>query len=115
MLKITIISVGGMKESYFAEAIAEYEKRASAYAELKNINLKEAPLAATRAGDISAALDAEGEALMHAAFDSMRLSARSYDRILRVSRTIADLAGSEELKREHIFEAIGYRALDRRN
>lgn len=35
MLKITIISVGGMKESYFAEAIAEYEKRASAYAELK--------------------------------------------------------------------------------
>lgn len=64
MLKITVISVGGMKESYFAEAIAEYEKRASAYAELKNINLKEAPLAATRAGDIAAALDAEGEQIL---------------------------------------------------
>ena len=59
MLKITIISVGGMKESYFAEAIAEYEKRASAYAELKNINLKEAPLDRVREGDIAAALDAE--------------------------------------------------------
>lgn len=64
MLKITVISVGGMKESYFAEAIAEYEKRAGAYAELKNINLKEAPLAATRAGDIAAALDAEGEQIL---------------------------------------------------
>ena len=64
MLKITVISVGGMKESYFAEAIAEYEKRASAYAEMKNINLKEAPLAATRAGDIAAALDAEGEQIL---------------------------------------------------
>ena len=64
MLKITVISVGGMKESYFAEAIAEYEKRAGAYAEMKNINLKEAPLAATRAGDIAAALDAEGEQIL---------------------------------------------------
>lgn len=64
MLKITIISVGGMKESYFAEAIAEYEKRASAYAELKNINLKEAPLDRVREGDIAAALDAEGEQIL---------------------------------------------------
>ena len=64
MLKITVISVGGMKESYFAEAIAEYEKLAGAYAEMKNINLKEAPLAATRAGDIAAALDAEGEQIL---------------------------------------------------
>ncbi len=64
MLKITIISVGGMKESYFAEAIAEYEKRASAYAELKNINLKEAPLDRVREGDSAAALDAEGEQIL---------------------------------------------------
>lgn len=64
MLKITIISVGGMKESYFAEAIAEYEKRASAYAELKSINLKEAPLDRVREGDIAAALDAEGEQIL---------------------------------------------------
>lgn len=58
------------------------------------------------------ALDAEGEALMHAAFDSMRLSARSYDRILRVARTIADLDGQERISPEHVAEAIQYRTYD---
>ena len=58
------------------------------------------------------ALDAEGQALMHAAFDSMRLSARSYDRILRVARTIADLDGQKNISAEHIAEAIQYRTYD---
>lgn len=58
------------------------------------------------------ALDADGEALMHAAFDSMRLSARSYDRILRVARTIADLDGQKNISAEHIAEAIQYRTYD---
>ena len=58
------------------------------------------------------ALDADGEALMHAAFDSMRLSVRSYDRILRVARTIADLDGQKNISAEHIAEAIQYRTYD---
>ena len=58
------------------------------------------------------ALDAEGEALMHAAFDLMRLSARSYDRILRVARTIADLDGQKNISAEHVAEAIQYRTYD---
>lgn len=64
MLKITVISVGGMKEKYFADAIAEYEKRASAFAEIKNINLKEAPLFDARDAEIAAALNAEGEQIL---------------------------------------------------
>lgn len=58
------------------------------------------------------ALDAEGDALMKAAFDTMNLSARSYDRILRVARTVADLAGAEQISAEHLAEAIQYRTFD---
>ncbi|MGX8693047.1 MAG: YifB family Mg chelatase-like AAA ATPase [Clostridia bacterium] len=58
------------------------------------------------------ALSAEGEELMRQAFDAMGLSARSYDRILRVARTIADLAGSESIEPEHVAEAIQYRTYD---
>ncbi|MEA5151722.1 MAG: YifB family Mg chelatase-like AAA ATPase [Oscillospiraceae bacterium] len=58
------------------------------------------------------ALSGDCEALMRAAFDSMGLSARSYDRILRVARTIADLAGAAAIAPEHLAEAIQYRTCD---
>lgn len=54
-------------------------------------------------------LDEQGGALMKKAFDKMGLSARSYDRILRVARTIADLAGCERIEMPHVAEAIQYR------
>ena len=57
-------------------------------------------------------LDAESEELMRGAFEAMGLSARSYDRILRVARTIADLDGSEEIRSDHLAEAIQYRSYD---
>ena len=57
-------------------------------------------------------LSPEGEELMRDAFDTMGLSARSHDRILRVARTIADLDGAEEIGVEHIAEAIQYRSFD---
>ena len=58
------------------------------------------------------ALSPECEQLMHQAFDSMALTARSYDRILRVARTIADLDGAQTIGLAHLAEAIQYRTYD---
>ena len=55
------------------------------------------------------ALDSECQRLMQGAFDRMGLTARSYDRILRVARTIADLEGSPGIRVHHLAEAIQYR------
>ena len=58
-------------------------------------------------------IDTVGHNLLKTAMNKLNLSARAYDRILKVARTIADLAGSETVKAEFLAEAIQYRSLDR--
>jgi magnesium chelatase family protein len=60
-----------------------------------------------------ASVNKEGQELLQLAFEALGLSARAYDRIVKVARTIADLDGAEHIEATHVAEAIRYRALDR--
>ncbi len=60
------------------------------------------------------AIDELGKKMLERCFDTLGLSARAYDKILRIARTIADLDGSEKIELDHIAEAVQYRTLDRK-
>lgn len=69
----------------------------------------------TRLVRVHCELDAPGRRLMKEALARLGLSARAYARILKVARTIADLANAPDVRPEYVAEAIQYRSLDRRS
>ena len=58
-------------------------------------------------------LDPDGQTLLRQAMDALGFSARAYNKVLKVARTIADLEDCDEIKPHHVSEAINYRTLDR--
>lgn len=105
------------KES--AESSADIRTRVVAARAIQYERFKSSRRTRTNAGMTHAqikehcALDSEGQDLLRLAMTELQLSARAYDRILKVSRTIADLAGEAAIKPPHVMEAIQYRTLDR--
>ena len=100
---------------------AQIRERVNAARELSHrrherLGLKKKCNAQLSSKDIRIACEMEESAqkLLHDAFDRLAMSARAYDRIVRVARTIADLDGSEIIKITHVAEAIRYRSLDKK-
>ena len=58
-------------------------------------------------------LDSSGKELLRNAYEKLGISARAYEKVIKVARTIADIEGEENIRDFHIAEALGYRVLDR--
>ena len=99
-----------------AEPSASVKQRVNAAREIQNRRFGSGGMCNARMGPNEmrrfCTLGEESAMLMKNAFDAMGLTARSYDRILKVARTVADLDGSEEILPQHIAEAIQYRAVN---
>ncbi len=101
------------------ETSAVIRKRVSAARDIQRRRFSGTPTSCNAKMDAAQAaeyclLDDEANRFLRSAFDKLSLSARAYDRILKVARTIADLAGEEKILLPHISEAVRYRSLDRK-
>ena len=119
-LHVTVsrVSFGELVQRAPAETSAAIRARVEAARERQSIRLRDAGVAtnaAINAADVRrlCPLDTETLALLEGAVTRGTLSARAFDRVTRVARTIADLAGAERIAREHVAEALLYRGVDR--
>ncbi len=113
------LSIEELRNTQPGEASKEIRQRIEAAREIQRKRFQDQPYACNallsgKALRESCALDRAQGDLLQQAMEKLSLSARAYDRILRVSRTIADLANAEQISTAHLLEAIHYRSLDRR-
>jgi len=101
--------MGEMSESIRARVQAARNIQLARFANIESSNI--VANADMRVGEIRqfCKLQDEGQSLMRAAMTQLNLSARAYHRLLKLARTIADLAGSEEIQSAHLAEALQYR------
>src|SRR3989454_1478349 len=109
--EITVERTGEASAQIRVRVVAARRRQQERFAGKRNITCN--ARMATRELKAYCALDESTMELLRMAMTELKLSARAYDRILKVARTIADLAGSETLTSDHISEAIQYRSLDR--
>ena len=118
-LELTPVPLSEMQNAPRGETSAEIRKRVVRAREIQQQRYKNFPGIHCNAQMTDkmlqeyAQLDAESLSMLRVVMQTRGLSARSYNRILKVARTIADLAASERIESSHIAEAIGYRNLDR--
>ena len=102
MMKIKIIAVGKVKEKYFTDACNEYLKRLTRYASVTITEVKEENF-------VTEPSSLEIEQILKKEYETLHLSPRARSRIIKVARTIADMAESERISPSHLLEAISYR------
>ncbi|MFC4635648.1 YifB family Mg chelatase-like AAA ATPase [Dokdonia ponticola] len=118
-IEVTPVPFEKLSSEQKAESSVEIRKRVTAARELQVVRFRESEATNYNAQmnvkqiRTYCALDDASKQLLKTAMERLNLSARAYDRILKVARTIADLAGSETVTGMHISEAIQYRSLDR--
>ena len=118
-VEVTPVAYSELSAQQSKETSAHIRERVIAARELQAQRYKDTPGVYSNAQISSkmlrevCAISPAGHNLLKKAMEKLNLSARAYDRILKVARTIADLSASEEIKIEHLAEAIQYRSLDR--
>ncbi|MFV0247430.1 MAG: YifB family Mg chelatase-like AAA ATPase [Tenacibaculum sp.] len=118
-IEVTPVSFDKLSDCRKGESSLEIRKRVIKAREIQGIRFKannklhyNAQMDVKHIGKYCKLSD-QSKNLLKTAMEKLKLSARAYDRILKVSRTIADLSGSESIQNQHISEAIQYRSLDR--
>ena len=117
IIEVPAVKYDELRNRIETETSAEIKKRVNAARKIQNARFGEnSGMCNSRMGPVElrkyCGLNEESHNMMQESFESYRLTARSYDRILRVARTIADLEGCEQIQVEHVAEAIQYRALN---